>query len=378
MEAEMKVLVWRDRDAKKTESRCKNRKNRNIAVIIAAVLLLTAFVGGIAASASAGKQAEDLESAAQAAAETEETEVKVADAAQIPGNETEIAAKAVAEVTPLVTPVVVAHEEYLDEAGDGVLTGDFAEFRIALLSEGDEDDYYPEMNKPAIDNIGSVDESSSDTEGKTEDDPEAVDPENAAEENAEETTGDTTDTTDVELSDGTAEDIDEEDVPTRFDEIDKMVSVLNPPEDMPSALTYKYNTAMQLNLSSEEITVLERIVEAEATGEDVYGRMLVANVVINRVNSRYFPNTVKAVVFEKIGDSVQFSPIKDGRYYTVPVTAETKEAVSRVLSGEDYSRGALYFFERARTTSSKASWFDNNLKYLMKYGCHEFYTERKN
>ena len=103
--------------------------------------------------------------------------------------------------------------------------------------------------------------------------------------------------------------------------------------------------------------------------------MLVANVVINRVNSRYFPNDVKSVVFQKISGSIQFSPVEDGRYYSVPVTEETKEAVRRVLAGEDYSEGALYFFERARTTSKKASWFEKNLKYLMKYGCHEFYTE---
>ena len=103
--------------------------------------------------------------------------------------------------------------------------------------------------------------------------------------------------------------------------------------------------------------------------------MLVANVVINRVHSKYFKNTVKGVVFEKIGGYEQFAPIRDGRYFTVPITEKTREAVRRVLAGEDYSDGALYFFQRDITTDKKAAWFDNNLKYLFKYGCHEFYTE---
>ena len=91
MDAEMKVLVWRDRDAKKTESRCSNRKNRNIAVIIAAVLLLTAFVGGIAASASADEKAEDSENVTQIAAE----------AVQTAENVTETADNVAAEETPV-------------------------------------------------------------------------------------------------------------------------------------------------------------------------------------------------------------------------------------------------------------------------------------
>lgn len=149
------------------------------------------------------------------------------------------------------------------------------------------------------------------------------------------------------------------------------------PADVPEKLEYVYNPDMCLELDDYEIEILERIVEAEATGQDIYGKMLVANVVINRVNFRKFPDTVEEVVFQKIGKSVQFSPVKDGRYYTVDITKHTKEAVKRVLSGEDYSRGALYFFERASTSEKKASWFDTKLDFLFKYGCHDFFIEKK-
>lgn len=137
-------------------------------------------------------------------------------------------------------------------------------------------------------------------------------------------------------------------------------------------LTKKYNANMDCSLSKSDLAVLQRIVEAEAPEEDIYGKMLVANVVLNRVFTKEFPNTVEKVVFQK----GQFSPIRDGRYWKVSISASTVEAVNRVLSGEDYSDGALYFFARRWTSTKKASWFDNSLKRLFKYGGHEFYKNK--
>lgn len=164
---------------------------------------------------------------------------------------------------------------------------------------------------------------------------------------------------------------------SRLEAVAEVASILAGPDDVPGGLNYTYNTDMMLDLSAHEIEVLERIVEAEATGMTVYGKMLVANVVINRVNSKYFANDVESVVTQKIGGSYQFAPIRDGRYYSVSITDTTREAVARVLDGEDYSEGALYFFERSATSKSKATWFDKNLKFLFKFGAHEFFTEYK-
>ena len=136
------------------------------------------------------------------------------------------------------------------------------------------------------------------------------------------------------------------------------------------------NTAMKKKLSNEELEVLQRIVEAEATGEDIYGKILVANVVINRVNDEYFPDTISEVVFQKSGGSYQFSPTRDGRYWSVEISKSTIEAVNRALAGEDYSQGALYFFARKLTSQSKAQWFDESLNRLFRYGCHEFYKDK--
>lgn len=131
-----------------------------------------------------------------------------------------------------------------------------------------------------------------------------------------------------------------------------------------------------ISLSSKEIEILQRIVEAEATGEDLKGKILVANVIINRVNDAAFPDSVEDVVFQKTGGTYQFSPISDKRYYSVNVSDETKEAVQRVLQGEDYSQGALYFSARKRASASNMRWFDTNLKWLFQYGNHEFFTNK--
>lgn len=144
-------------------------------------------------------------------------------------------------------------------------------------------------------------------------------------------------------------------------------------EESKEAFQDTSNSTTKIKLSSSEKAVLMRIVEAEATGEDIKGKMLVANVVLNRVNNPRFPDTVEEVVFQKTGSLYQFSPIKDGRYYKVSISSETKKAVNRVLNGEDESQGALYFMSRGGAKASSVTWFDRALTKVFKYGTHEFY-----
>lgn len=149
-------------------------------------------------------------------------------------------------------------------------------------------------------------------------------------------------------------------------------------EKVPSVLALQYNAGyVALKLSDEQLAVLEKIVEAEAGDEDAYGKILVANVVLNRVLNEEFPDTVKEVVFQNNGKTYQFSPVrKGGRYCTVKVSKHTKAAVARALKGEDYSDGALYFFARRYTSQKKANWFDTSLKKIVEYGCHEFFGNK--
>ena len=127
------------------------------------------------------------------------------------------------------------------------------------------------------------------------------------------------------------------------------------------------------SLEEADMEVLLRIVESEAGNEDEEGKLLVANVVLNRVNNEKFPPTVTEVVFQQENGVAQFSPISNGKFYQVEVSEETYEAVSRALMGEDISKGALYFAARKYANSEKMKWFDENLTFLLEHGGHEFF-----
>lgn len=99
------------------------------------------------------------------------------------------------------------------------------------------------------------------------------------------------------------------------------------------------------------------------------GRILVANVILNRVRDSEFPSTITDVVYQRS----QFSPVSDGRLNSCTVSEKTVEAVNRALAGEDYSQGALFFMNRIRSRSSNVSWFDGHLTYLFQHEKHEFF-----
>ncbi len=126
-------------------------------------------------------------------------------------------------------------------------------------------------------------------------------------------------------------------------------------------------------LCDEDYDILLRIVEAEAGGEDEDGKLLVANVVLNRVNSEAFPNSIKEVVMQKNGRVTQFSPVASGSIWRVEISEETVRAVERAIEGEDISQGALYFASRKYASSESMRWFDQKLTFLFRHGGHEFF-----
>ncbi|MBQ8189138.1 MAG: cell wall hydrolase [Lachnospiraceae bacterium] len=126
-------------------------------------------------------------------------------------------------------------------------------------------------------------------------------------------------------------------------------------------------------LSETDYQTLLKIVEAEAGCEDENGKLLVANVVLNRVESSKFPSTVQGVVYQADGGKVQFTPAYNGRLNTVRVSDETRNAVDRALYGEDISKGALYFVATGVAGTEKSSWFYNNLTHVLDYGRHSFF-----
>ena len=119
---------------------------------------------------------------------------------------------------------------------------------------------------------------------------------------------------------------------------------------------------------STDLYWLSRIISAEARGEPFAGQIAVGNVVLNRVNSSQFPNTVKGVIFDtKYG--VQFSPVSSGTIYNTP-TASAVMAAKICLEGYSLSTSMIYFYNPSIATSS---WIGRTRPYIMTIGNHKFY-----
>lgn len=112
--------------------------------------------------------------------------------------------------------------------------------------------------------------------------------------------------------------------------------------------------------------ILCRIVEAEATGGTIEQKMNVASCVLARVASPDWPDTIEGVVFQP----KQFSPISDGRYYTVTITEETREAVELVKQ-EGWTHDCVWFC--TPTCSSARSGFHSRLKFAFADEMHNYY-----
>lgn len=139
---------------------------------------------------------------------------------------------------------------------------------------------------------------------------------------------------------------------------------------LPSYLTCKINPNFRINLTQQELSDLMTLVEAEAPKEDIYGKILVANVVFNRYLAGW-EDSVHDVMFAKN----QFTPTQKKWYWnSIKVTDSTREAVSRALQGEDYSQGALYFYawEKHLDLLHAKGW-RSKLQYLFIHDGHVFY-----
>lgn len=113
---------------------------------------------------------------------------------------------------------------------------------------------------------------------------------------------------------------------------------------------------------------LSRIISAESGGEPLQGQIAVGNVVLNRVASDEFPNTIPEVIFDR-KHAVQFEPVENGTVYRTP-TAQSVDAAQRVLDGESVIGDALYFYAPAL---SQGVWINANRVYYQTIGCHRFY-----
>lgn len=114
--------------------------------------------------------------------------------------------------------------------------------------------------------------------------------------------------------------------------------------------SYRYD------LTAEDEELLCRIAYSEAGNQGVYGQALIMAVVMNRVESSRFPNSVHDVIFAPSQFSISHW------FYETPVD-QMRPALELLQSGGVDDRGALFFC----TTSFR------NLTYVFSYGAHNFY-----
>jgi len=119
----------------------------------------------------------------------------------------------------------------------------------------------------------------------------------------------------------------------------------------------------------DEVYWLSRIISAESRGESLLGQIAVGTVVLNRVRSPLYPNTIWSVIFDK-KYGVQFSPVLDGSIYAQP-SAASVVAAKICLEGFRVNEDALFFLYPKYSTSS---WIPNNRQYLFSIGKHDFYA----
>ena len=113
---------------------------------------------------------------------------------------------------------------------------------------------------------------------------------------------------------------------------------------------------------------LSRIISAEASVEPFVGQIAVGNVVLNRVRSREFPNTIYGVIFDR-KHGTQFSPVAFGTIYEAPEPS-CVIAAKICLEGYSVTDTALYFFDPELATSD---WISRNCTFEFRIGSHEFY-----
>lgn len=142
----------------------------------------------------------------------------------------------------------------------------------------------------------------------------------------------------------------------------------------------------EIGFTQEEILLLERITFAEARGEGIEGQIGVVNVILNRVESKAFPNTVSDVIFDTSNGVKQFSPTSDGEIYWTDndgerrtvlasdIIPKTEDAVEQALAGEN-PIGKRKFFYSPRGCSEEELEKRANIEDALPIGNLIFYGE---
>ncbi|MBQ7348565.1 MAG: spore cortex-lytic enzyme [Clostridia bacterium] len=99
--------------------------------------------------------------------------------------------------------------------------------------------------------------------------------------------------------------------------------------------------------SDSDVNLLARLIYGEARGESYVGQVAVGAVVMNRVRSSSFPNTISGVIYQRYA----FTAVDDGQINLTP-NATARKAAQDAMNGWDPSYGAIYYYNPKTATSS--------------------------
>ena len=98
--------------------------------------------------------------------------------------------------------------------------------------------------------------------------------------------------------------------------------------------------------SNSDVTLLARLIYGEARGESYVGQVAVGAVVMNRIKSSSFPNTMAGVIYQ----SYAFTAVADGQINLTP-NDTAKKAAQDAMNGWDPTYGAIYYYNPKTATS---------------------------
>lgn len=116
-------------------------------------------------------------------------------------------------------------------------------------------------------------------------------------------------------------------------------------------------------ISPSDVTLLARLIDAEARGEPYTGKVAVGAVVVNRYLDNRYPNSIREIIYEPNQFYAQGIP-----QFPVP-SDESRRAAEAAVRGEDPTGGALFFYNPK--TARLAPWW-NSRKVLIQIGNHVF------
>lgn len=115
-------------------------------------------------------------------------------------------------------------------------------------------------------------------------------------------------------------------------------------------ITSSGSSSSSSSSNSNNVNLLARLIYGEARGESYTGQVAVGAVVMNRVKSSLFPNTIAGVIYQ----SGAFDAVSDGQINLTP-DSTAKKAAQDAINGWDPSYGAIYYFNPA-TATNKWIW----------------------